>query len=182
MSSYYHYLTIAELLTERYLEFIAEEEEAEDELLVRLEHNSRAFALHNRQKLDIASLDDDLCKILFRFTYAEIQRVTRAMRLPEKITFRGDSPQSFSMNRDYALAIMLRRLAYPSRLIDLELLFDIAYTTIGVVFNSMIELLYNRFQQGLRLNKEHLHAFNLMCFADASDRKGKKTFDIVCEN
>ncbi|KAI9347511.1 hypothetical protein BD770DRAFT_475265 [Pilaira anomala] len=35
---------------------------------------------------------------------------------------RSNSSQSFTMNRDYALAIMLRRLAYPSRLTDLELI------------------------------------------------------------
>ncbi|KAI9358862.1 hypothetical protein BD770DRAFT_455397 [Pilaira anomala] len=138
--STYHLLTIAEILTERLINLIEEEEEEEDDLFSRLRRNRRAYALHNRQRLDIASLDDDLCKLLFRFTYTEIKRITKAMRLPEKISFRSNTSQSFTMNRDYALTIMLRRLAYPSRLIDLELLFDIAYATIGMVFNSMIDV------------------------------------------
>ncbi|KAI9352338.1 hypothetical protein BD770DRAFT_142116 [Pilaira anomala] len=136
-----HYLlTIAEILTEGLINLIEQESENEDDLFTRLGRNHRTYALHNRQRLDIAAFYDDLCKRLFCFTYAEKKRITKAMRLPEQISFRSNSSQSFTMNRDYALAIMLRRLAYPSRLIGLELIFDIAYATIGMVFNSIADL------------------------------------------
>ncbi|KAI9359417.1 hypothetical protein BD770DRAFT_409666 [Pilaira anomala] len=99
-------LTIAEILTERLINLIEQESENEDDLFTLLGRNHRAYVLHDRQRLDIASWDDDL-----------------------------------------------------------------SYAMIGMAFNSMIELLYSRFEQGLGLNRTHLRSANLVRFADASDRK-----------
>ncbi|KAI9362376.1 hypothetical protein BD770DRAFT_408176 [Pilaira anomala] len=73
--STHHLLTIAEILTEGLINLIEQESENEDDLFTRLGRNHRAYALHNhRQRLDFASLDGDLCKLLFRFTYVEIKK------------------------------------------------------------------------------------------------------------
>lgn len=150
-----------------------EDEQRNDSLLARLEYNEAVHALHDRQTLDITSLEDSVCKTLFRFTYVELVAVSRALGFPQLVVFRGDSRQAFSLDRCLALAIMLRRLAYPSRLVDLELLFNINYSTIGVVFNHMLELLYHNYGNGIRFNEKHLNRMNLIRFADATRRKGK---------
>ncbi|KAI9357415.1 hypothetical protein BD770DRAFT_472759 [Pilaira anomala] len=80
-------------------------------------------------------------KTIIHSIWSQSQSLCRAQSSPEvRLCFLGrrfvsNSSQSFTMNRDYALAIMLRRLAYPSRLTDLELIFNIAYATIGMIFN-----------------------------------------------
>lgn len=141
-----------------------EEEEHNDNLFARLGRDERTYELHNRRTLDIASLDDDICKALFRFTYVEIIAVATALGLPEKNVFKEGSSSAFSKYRHLALAIMLRRLAYPSRLVDLELLFNIHYSTIGVICNHMIELLYHNYGKGVLFNYKHLNGYNLQRF------------------
>lgn len=76
------------------------------------------------------------------------------MGLGATVVFRAGEPQQFSYNSTKALAIMLRRLAYPSRLFD-QLLFGIDLSTICLVFNSMIELIFYKYRDGIRFNKRH---------------------------
>lgn len=116
-------------------------------------------------------MEDDICKSLFCFTYVAI-----AFGLSERIVFRGGTSSAFSKDRYLSLAIMLRRLAYPSRLVDLQLLFNIHYSTIGVIFNNMIELLDHNFGKGVSFNHKHLNVHNLRRFFDATERKGKKSY------
>ncbi|GAA5806558.1 hypothetical protein HPULCUR_012095 [Helicostylum pulchrum] len=84
-----------------------EDEQRNDSLLARLEYNEAVHALHDRQTLDITSLEDSVCKTLFRFTYVELVAVSRALGFPQLVVFRGDSRQAFSLDRCLALAIML---------------------------------------------------------------------------
>lgn len=98
----------------------------------------------------------------------------------ENLVFRAGSPaHRFTWNTIEALAIMLRRLAYPSRLIDLSLLFGVNYATICTIFNEMIERLYNKYNEGIRYNKKHLNSFNLRVFNDAIIEKGSPYRDVV---
>lgn len=166
-----------------FLDVLEREKEAfeasEENFFDRLDGNRRQYRLHNRQKLDLTTLDDELCESLFRFTLSEIKKIAIAMEFPEKISFRDSSPQRFYMDREYALAIMLRRLAYPSRYVDLELMFGIADSTICVIFNTMVVKIYLRFSEGIKLNRCHLHSFNLMRFNDAVRRKGSPYDQVV---
>lgn len=172
-------------ITERaYLEAVNFEEAVandseEETLYTRLDRDDRAYTLHNSQRLDISSLDDDLCKKLFRFTCEEIKRIVRAMGFPESIQFRENSAHSFSWDAVDALAIMLRRFAYPSRLLDLSLLFGIHESTICTIFNSMVEKIYLKYKDGIRYNKKHLTSLNLRIFNDAIVSKGSCYEDVV---
>ncbi|KAG2193789.1 hypothetical protein INT47_009931 [Mucor saturninus] len=132
---------------EDYINIVEERLNEEDELLARLEH--------------ISTLSNEVCKSLFRFTFRELKMVSRALGFPEKVSFRQHTRQHFSLDRHLALAIMLRRMAYPSRLLDLELLFGIDKATIGT-----------NYEEGITFNAKHLHSFNLQRFAEATERKG----------
>ncbi|KAG2191981.1 hypothetical protein INT47_005721 [Mucor saturninus] len=81
------------------------------------------------------------------------------------------SNENFLLDRHLALVIMLRRLAYPTRISDLELLFGINKATIGTVFHTMIEILNYNCEKGIRFNAKHLHSFNLQRLSEATERK-----------
>lgn len=151
------------------------QQEEGDELFKRLNRDVRAYALHNRKHLDLEFLDGALCRSLFRFTYPEMRLVSRVLGFPKHVSFRSGTPQRFSLDRTFAFAIMLRRLAYHSKLKDLELLFGMNKSTIGVVYNTMLTLLYEFYHEGIRFNEKHLHPFNLIRFANATKLKGKYT-------
>ncbi|KAG2199303.1 hypothetical protein INT47_012937 [Mucor saturninus] len=157
---------------EDYINIVEERLNEEDELLARLEHNETSYALHNRQTLDISMLSNEVYKSLFKFTFREHKIVSSALGFPENVSFRQHTRQRFSLDRHLSLAIMLRRLAYPSKLLDLELLFGIDKATISTVFNTMIEILNYNYEEGITFIAKHLHSFNLQRFAEATERKG----------
>lgn len=127
----------------------------------------------------ITALSHADCKTAFRFTYDELILVARALGLPRRVTFRQGTRQQFSLERVVALAVMLKRLAYPGRLIEVKFFFGMHETTVGNVFNDMIDLLYYHYHEGIRFNKEHLNDFNLIKFSDAIIEKGKQYTQII---
>lgn len=155
---------------------IVDEEEIEEilrnDILQRPEVQS-LFSTGQRLQLDL--LSDTMSLNLFRFTHLQLRYVSRVMGLPERIYFRtNDISHRFSYDRVLCLGSMLRRLAYPNRLLDLQMLFGIDHTTIDVVFNDMIELLYENYQEGIRFNKRHFNRFNLQTFAEVIKTKNSK--------
>lgn len=122
---------------------------------------------------DLSSLDDEISLTEFNFTYNELRMVALALGLPAQIKFRdGEEGKEFEIDRVMALAIMLRRLVYPARYLDLEFLFGLSGNILETVFNGMSKLLYHHFHEGIRLNKRHLHSFNLRKFSHAISKKG----------
>lgn len=83
------------------------------------------------QKLDIDNLINDQCRTMFRFEREDINILSNALRLPEK---------NICTNRTVTsgvegLCIVLRRLAYPCRLEDLEPVLGRTYlTTSSIIF------------------------------------------------
>lgn len=73
------------------------------------------------------------------------------------------------------MAVMLLRLAYPSRLFNLQLLFRELYSTICVVFNTI----YDMFASSIRLNRAHFDLMSLLIFSHAVRSKGSPYHDIV---
>lgn len=96
-------------------------------------------------------------------------RLRDLLLLPEKLTLRNESTCS---GLD-AICMVLRRFAYPNRLSDLEELFGRPKSTISLVVNETVELLYNlhhhRFQSfdNIWLDRAHLQVY-----ADAIYDKG----------
>lgn len=158
------------------IEFEVELHSHYDNLLGRLDDDLAVYVLHDRDskrtRLDIRDLTDEQCKLLFRLTYVQLQNIVSTMKLDETVSFELESSRTFSCSSVEALAIMLRRFAYTSRLFDLQMLFGIDVSTIGIVFDSMIKIVYIKYRDGIRYNKNHLHSFNLRNFNAAIVEKG----------
>ena len=69
-----------------------------------------------------------------------------------------------------ALCIMCRRIAYPSRLGDLQQFFGRSRTSISVVFNELTELFVDRYKKILFLDEVRI-ADSLTSYAGAIRRK-----------
>jgi hypothetical protein len=82
--------------------------------------------------LDLSTLTVDDCLTRFRFTLREIQRIRRAMRLPLLWTSHGLMVQT-----DLALALLLRRLVWPARLVDIAVEFGIDHTYCSRIINDL---------------------------------------------
>ncbi|KAI8327745.1 hypothetical protein BC941DRAFT_458049 [Chlamydoabsidia padenii] len=76
-----------------------------------------------RPRLDIQRFTDSESKEFFRLTHNDIRRICVAMDLPETIDV-GTPGRPFKMTREFGLAVFLRRLAFPSRLVDIRHFFN----------------------------------------------------------
>ncbi|CAN7989998.1 unnamed protein product [Ixodes pacificus] len=72
-----------------------------------------------RGLLDIANMNEESFKRQFRFEKTNLAALQSALRIPASVT----SLQGVVVPGDEALCILLRRLAYPNRLFDLEGIF-----------------------------------------------------------
>ena len=91
--------------------------------------------------LDMNSLTDNEFWILFRLKKTDFHRLLMALAIPEEITLR----QRSKFTGKTALLILLRRLAYPNRLIDLKMIFGRTISELSLISNYMIEHIYDRF-------------------------------------
>ncbi|OBZ81146.1 hypothetical protein A0J61_10806, partial [Choanephora cucurbitarum] len=155
--------------------------EIEDEDPVdRLDRNQHHCGLHNNQPMDLKTLGDDTCLLLFRFTLNQFKQIKVAICLVNEIVFRGDNAyHSFKRDAIYLLAILLRRLTYPSRLKDLALLFGYNFSTISTIINGMLDLLDHLFRDGLDFNEHQFRVHNLQRFNAAIIEKGSSFLDVV---
>lgn len=96
--------------------------------LVRLHARARAFSAAE-------------CREMFRFSADDIIEMRRLLRIPEDIILANRT----RMNGEEALLILLRRLAYPCRWVDLEPVFGLDYTILSRAFNWMLEYIYHNF-------------------------------------
>ena len=90
------------------------------------------------------------CKELFRFTKMELERLQSTLRIPDEI--RGKYRGVFSGLE--GLCILLRRLAFPCRLCDLEPLFGRGKAELSIIVNTMLLLLYDEWNH-LFTNLDH---------------------------
>ncbi|OBZ80518.1 hypothetical protein A0J61_11433 [Choanephora cucurbitarum] len=121
----------------------------------------------------LQTLGDDTCLLLFRFTLDQIKQIKVAIGLADEIVFRGDDARhSFKRDAIYSLAILLRRLSYPSRLKDLTLLFGYDFSTISTIINGMLDLLNHLFREGLDFNEHQFRVHKLQRFNAAIIEKG----------
>ena len=89
---------------------------------------------------NIASLDDATALFRFRFTISELEDLVAAHSLPPTHTIHRVTVSSL-----VALAMLLRRLAYPFRLADFVLKFGYDYTSLSLVINAVCTQLATRF-------------------------------------
>ena len=95
---------------------------------------------------DIRAMDDATAQFRFRFTVSELDSLVTALSLPATIRVERRSISSV-----LALAMLLRRLTWPSRLGDLVSEFGYDYTSLSLIINHMCTTLAARFSDHLQL-------------------------------
>jgi len=90
---------------------------------------------------NLNAYSDTECLHHFRFTARQIVTVAAALCLPHVIYFRASLRQKFSLDRITSLCILLKRLAFPNRLLDLDEFFGIDSSTIDHIIITMVESL-----------------------------------------
>jgi hypothetical protein len=83
-------------------------------------------------RLHLNSLSDADCLIRFRFTLTEIERICTAMDLPALITV-----NRVRVSAVQGVAMLLRRLVWPARLVDLAVEFGLDVSSTGRIINHM---------------------------------------------
>ncbi|KAM7291994.1 uncharacterized protein ISCGN_025280 [Ixodes scapularis] len=107
--------------------------EIEDVYLMFSEPPKRRFK-SERGFLDVDSLDDHIFRSLFRFHKEDIGELLSCLRIPDKVT----SAQGVVVAGEEALCITLRRLAYPNRWVDLEMLFGRSSSTLSSIATKVL--------------------------------------------
>ena len=87
---------------------------------------------------------------LFRFNHGEYARLVRALDLPLRITLRSRRGIAHPVFTEAALLVLLRRLAYPTRLSDIEGLFGVSCSTLSRACRRITEILQPMAVQRLR--------------------------------
>lgn len=106
----------------------------EDLLCQEVFQYTRRDLLSLRGFLDIDGIDSGQFRTYFRFEKHDVQRLQHALRLPEVVS----TAQCVHIPRVESLCLMLRRLACPNRLRELEPLFGRHYSVILSATNAVL--------------------------------------------
>ncbi|CAN7990929.1 unnamed protein product [Ixodes hexagonus] len=113
--------------------------EIEDVICLRNARRHRSF-LSERGLLDIANMEDETFRRQFRFHKEDLAALQSALQIPATVT----SAQGVNVPGNEALCIVLRRLAYPNRLFDLEGLFNRHSSTLSSISNIIMSQIDER--------------------------------------
>ena len=97
-------------------------------------------------RVDLASWTDDDCILNFRFTLPEIQRICAALDLP--VTF---TVNRVTATRDYALALLLNRLAWPDRLTSIAPRVGLDTSSTGRIINEVATYIASLYREHVEL-------------------------------
>ncbi|OAD75548.1 hypothetical protein PHYBLDRAFT_166785 [Phycomyces blakesleeanus NRRL 1555(-)] len=120
------------------------------ELLHIQEAERIVISLCQQDHLDISTVLTEECKFLFRFTYTE-----------------RNSSTVLSVSATEALAILLRKMSFPCRLLDLSLLFGRNSTDVSHISNHVVHLLHLKFGRAMIYDYHQFRPENLMKFSNA---------------
>ncbi|XP_028415880.1 uncharacterized protein LOC114539446 [Dendronephthya gigantea] len=119
-----------------------------------------------RCRLNLNDISEDDCETMFRFRKEDMKRLSEALLLPEYYRCHQRT-MSTSME---ALMILLRRLAYPNRWCDLSGIFGRPEPEMSLIFNEIVNDLYNRFS--FLLTQLNLAWLDPQIFCDAIHARG----------
>ena len=102
-----------------------------------------------------------------RFTREEIRRILLVLPLEQLIYQFGYNPAP-----EKALCIVLARLAWPNRLLDLMPWFGCSRSQLSVIFNDVVTHLWHLFRIKLFWDSRYLTIDKLKSFAQAINRQG----------
>ncbi|KAJ8955926.1 hypothetical protein NQ314_006825 [Rhamnusium bicolor] len=136
-----------------------QEENARDNILLRLVFN-------------LEDIDDRDVKLNFRFDRDDIPRLCQALRIPELIT----TQSGYQATGNEGLCILLRHLAYPNRLCDLEQVFQRSSSALSDIINFVNTHIYDECRHLLE-DLSSLHWLNhnrLQQYAEVIVAKGAR--------
>ena len=120
---------------------------------------------------DLNSYGDDDVVAQFRFMKRDIPRLRDALDLPNEITCHFYS--DIVVDSTEALCIVLSRLVYPCRYVDMVPLFGRSVPQLSMIFNQTIDLIDSSYNHRLSdLSQGWLSPCCLKAFADSVHRKG----------
>jgi hypothetical protein len=90
---------------------------------------------------------DDLFYDMFRFRKLHFFRMMDAMGLRNRTIFCGRKRKGQRFPADICLMVVLRRLAYPCRFVDLVNMFGIPSNRLCDIFHSTLDYLFHRFAE-----------------------------------
>lgn len=152
-------------------------EEDEDEVLLlclladeerRQERRQTNYA-GLKWRFDFEATQNEECLDMFRFEKQDIVRLCTALHIPGQFRcYNGTICTGID-----ALCILLRRLAYPNRLVDLVNVFGRRKEEISMIFNHVLSFVFDHFNHLLTsFNQPWMSPENLRRFADAIHQKG----------
>ncbi len=146
--------------------------EEEDELLLHgMLAGDRANPIENRVmwRFNFDALEDQKCFEMFRFEKRDVIRLKNAFGFPEDFICYNRTRVSGLE----AICILLRRLAYPNRLVDLIQTFGRRKEELSIIFNKTLSYIYDNFGHLVR-NLDHpwLAPNYLKIYGDAVHEKG----------
>ena len=121
------------------------------------------------EPLDLDQLTDDECKGELRFEKNDIFDLADILQLPQFFT----TYNRLKVDKIEGLCILLKRLAYPCRYLDMVPRFARPVPEICVIYNHVLEFIYNRWGFLLtNFERDILNPENLVNYAAAIHAKG----------
>ena len=90
------------------------------------------------EKYDLEKLNDDQCKVTFRFSKNHMYDLKETLNIPEVIMCYNN----VRVDGVEALCAVLKRLAHPCRFIDVIQIFARPIPQLSIIYNQMTNLIY----------------------------------------
>ncbi|KAH9364045.1 hypothetical protein HPB48_016383 [Haemaphysalis longicornis] len=104
-------------------------------LMMRSQQAVPRFFVSKRGLINLSSMPDSAFRREFRFVKDDFSTLCQALGIPKMVS----SAQGVNIPGWEALCTLLRRLAYPNRLCDLELFFGRHSSVISIITNILLE-------------------------------------------
>lgn len=108
------------------------------------------------------------------FTQEEVEALVTVMDIPENVY----ADNGVTEPRVTAMAMLLRRLAYPTRLTDIELEYGWEKTRFSRITHTLATYIYQRWKHLLRFDSRRLTPAKLKEYANAVTAKGAPTTNV----
>ena len=139
----------------------------DQDLLIVLFCMQEAPRKHIQYRIDCFMLEDDVFEDMFRFEKDHVLQIVVALRFQE---IRLDN--RILVSGELQLLVLLRRLAYPCRLVELEAFFSMSRTTISRIVNHSLRFIHENHGHLLQFDSSKMTSARQECLAAAIHRKG----------
>jgi hypothetical protein len=124
------------------------------------------------------TFDDETFETMFRFKRAHFYEVLDAMKISGELIKCGRKGKYSLYPADLCLMVVLRRLSYPCRFVDLVNIFGLPSNRIIEIFHSTVDFLFVRFAQ--KLNQFSIWTQHFPHFAQAMEAFGAPFNNLIC--